>query len=67
MKTNVGKTDRTIRILVGIGLLVFFFLSSGNMRWIGLLGLVALVTGIVGTCPLYSLIGTNTCDKPKDA
>jgi hypothetical protein len=67
MKTNVGRTDRTIRILLGIGLFAFFFVSGGNVRWVGLLGLIALVTGIIGTCPLYSLIGTNTCDQLKDS
>jgi len=66
MKINVGKTDRTVRILVGIGLLAGFFFSGGSVRWIGLLGGIALITGIIGTCPLYSLTGITTNNEPKD-
>jgi hypothetical protein len=64
MHANIGRTDRMIRLLVGIGLLVFYFVNQGDVRWAGLLALIALVTSIVGVCPLYSLLGTNTCEKP---
>lgn len=67
MRTNVGKTDRTVRILLGAGMLVVFFWAGGDLRWLGLLGLIALLTGIIGTCPIYSLLGTNTCEQKKDS
>jgi hypothetical protein len=57
-KKNVGKVDRIIRVVVGIILVgnVFYALHHP----IGWLGVILIVTGIVGTCPLYSIIGINT-------
>ena len=57
-KKNVGKIDRVIRVVVGIILVgnVFYALQHP----IGWLGVILIVTGIVGTCPLYSIIGINT-------
>jgi uncharacterized membrane protein HdeD (DUF308 family) len=58
LKHNVGKTDRLIRVVLGILLIgnVFFALQHP----IGWIGVVLLVTGIAGICPLYSLLGINT-------
>ncbi len=57
-KNNVGKIDRVIRVAVGIILVgnVFYALQHP----IGWLGVILIVTGIVGKCPLYSIIGINT-------
>jgi hypothetical protein len=57
-KKNVGKIDRIIRVVVGIILVgnVFYALHHP----IGWLGVILIVTGIVGICPLYSIIGINT-------
>ena len=57
-KNNVGKIDRVIRVVVGIILVgnVFYALQHP----IGWLGVILIVTGIVGKCPLYSIIGINT-------
>lgn len=65
MKRNVGGMDKAVRIVAGLALLGFFFVSSAPMHWLGLIGIVPLVTGLFGTCPLYSLIGIDTC--PIDA
>ncbi|MCT8328599.1 YgaP family membrane protein [Albidovulum sediminis] len=65
-KTNVGGIDRTLRILVGLALLAGFFLNAdASMRWLYLVGLIPLVTGLVGTCPIYSMLGLNTCPLKK--
>lgn len=64
MHNNVGSTDRTVRVIVGLVLLSLLFID-GNARWFGLIGLVPLVTGFVGMCPLYSLFGMNTHPKPQ--
>ena len=58
LKNNVGKIDRIIRIVVGILLIgsVFYALQHP----VGWLGVILIVTGIIGKCPLYSLIGINT-------
>jgi hypothetical protein len=58
---NVGSVDKMVRIIAGIGLLSLVFLLQSNARWVGLIGIVPLFTGLVGYCPLYSLIGLNTC------
>ncbi len=64
MNQNVGRVDRWIRIILGIALLSLILLLSGGIRWIGLIGLIPLVTGIFGYCPLYSLFKIRT-NEPK--
>jgi Protein of unknown function (DUF2892) len=61
MYINVGGVDKVIRIMVGVGVLSLFFLLQGDARWLGLLGVVPLATGLVGYCPLYALLGLDTC------
>ncbi len=58
-KRNEGSLDRTLRIVVGLVLIALVFVGP-KTAW-GWLGLIPLVTGIAGTCPLYSLLGFNTC------
>jgi len=57
MKRDVGTTDRIIRIAAGLFLL-FQAVSNGHM-W-GYIGVVPLLTGSIGWCPLYSLLGIST-------
>ncbi len=57
MKTNEGMTDRVIRMFLGISVAMFFVFQ--NSAW-ALLGLIPFVTGIIGICPLYNLLGINT-------
>jgi hypothetical protein len=59
MSRNEGTVDRALRIIVGLGLLSLVFVGPQTL-W-GLVGIVPLVTGIVGTCPIYSLLGIRTC------
>jgi hypothetical protein len=61
---NEGNTDRAIRILVGLGLLSIVFFGP-QTAW-GWIGLVPLITGIVGGCPAYSILGINTCKLRQD-
>lgn len=62
MKTNVGNLDRAVRILAGLGLIAWATVGQGPVwAWIGV---VPLATGLFRMCPLYSLVGINTC--PKD-
>jgi hypothetical protein len=62
MKQNVGKTDATIRVLLG---LVIILLSLYYKSLWGLVAIVPLATAYFGTCPLYSIIGINTCKRKK--
>lgn len=63
MPMNIGGTDKVVRILAGLVLLSLVLLLKGNARWFGLIGLVPLVTAFTGFCPLYTLVGVNTCPK----
>ncbi|VVB62585.1 Uncharacterised protein [uncultured archaeon] len=63
---NVGMIDRVIRIILGIILLYLFVVNMVVPPWsylVALIGLILLVTGVVGTCPLYSMLGMNTLGK----
>ena len=63
MRPNVGNTDRIIRAVLGVVLLSLLFVLDGNIRWVGLLGLVMLGTAAIRFCPVYPLIGLDTCEK----
>ena len=65
MTANVGGIDRMLRIVVGIVLVSLFFVLEGNARYLGLIGLVMLATGIFRFCPAYTLLGVNTCPMKK--
>ena len=60
---NVGTTDRTIRAVAGIALLIVALtVLSGTWAWVaGIVGAVFLTTAALGTCPPYALLGINTC------
>ncbi|EHJ62191.1 hypothetical protein NSU_0788 [Novosphingobium pentaromativorans US6-1] len=58
-KTNVGTLDRLGRIVLGIVLIALVFVGP-KTPW-GWIGLVPLMTGLLRTCPLYSLLGIRTC------
>lgn len=61
-QTNVGTIDRIVRIVVGLALILGFFLDTdARYRWLYLLGILPLLTGLLSTCPAYSLLGINTC------
>ena len=62
MSRNVGAMDRVIRIVIGLALLASFFIDSdASYRWLYLLGILPLATGLLGVCGLYALVGVNTC------
>ena len=63
MKANEGTIDRILRVLVGIGLISIVFVGP-KTPW-GWIGVVPLVTGLVGMCPLYSILGINTCPTKR--
>lgn len=63
MKINVGAADRSVRIVVGTTLVSLA--AAGLVDWWAYIGLVPLVTGLVGYCPLYGLFGFDTCAMRK--
>lgn len=65
MKKNVGTIDKWIRIILGIALLGLIFILQSDWRWIGLIGIIPLVTGLVNYCPIYALFGIHTNHDEK--
>lgn len=59
MHKNVGGVDRAVRIVVGLGILSLAFVGP-QTPW-GYIGLVPLVTGLIGWCPAYLPFGIKTC------
>ena len=58
MKKNGGTADRIIRIIIGLVIIIWAYL---NHSWWGLIGLIPLVTGIIGYCGIYAIFGIRTC------
>ena len=65
MKANVGRIDKVLRIVVGLGLLSIILFVEGPARWWGLVGIVPLATGLINFCPLYAIFGWSTCPMEK--
>jgi hypothetical protein len=63
MNTNVGKTDKMVRLVLAVILFSLFFILEGNLKWVGLVGIVPLMTGLMNWCPLYTMFGMNTCKR----
>lgn len=59
MKKNEGKVDRAVRVIAGLALIGMAL--GGVIGGWGYLGIVPLLSGVVGLCPLYSVLGINTC------
>lgn len=63
MKLNEGAVDRILRVLVGVAVLSLVFIGPKTpWAW---LGVVPLLTGLIGFCPLYAILGVNTCGLPR--
>lgn len=62
-KTNVGGIDRALRIIVGLALIGLTL--AGTIGVWGWIGVVPLLTGALSTCPLYSVLGFNTCPMKR--
>jgi hypothetical protein len=61
---NEHFVDRALRVVLGLGLLSLTFL--GPHTALGYLGLIPLATGLLGSCPVYSLLGLSTCRVPAN-
>jgi hypothetical protein len=67
LTTNEGNFDRILRVVIGAALIFWFFVDQGAGFWhyAKLIGIVPLVTGLIGNCPVYSLLGVSTCPMKK--
>lgn len=61
---NEGTIDRALRVVVGLAVLSLVFVGP-QTAW-GWVGLVPLATGLIGFCPLYAILGINTCSLRQD-
>lgn len=61
MNANVGSIDKVIRLVLAAVFFSLFFILQGDLKWIGLIGIVPLVTALAGWCPLYAVFGIKTC------
>lgn len=59
MKTNEGTLDRALRVVAG--LVLVGLAATGKVGMWGYIGVVPVLTGALGFCPLYTLLGINTC------
>jgi len=62
MKKNIGSTDKIIRIILGLALIIIGIITQS--LW-GLIGLIPIVTALIGWCPLYLPFGISTCKTEK--
>ena len=58
---NEGMPERVLRVVVGLGVLCLAFVGP-KTPW-GYLGFIPLATGLIGSCPLYTVFGISTCKK----
>ncbi len=63
MKANEGSLERIIRLILGLIVLSLWFVLQGNTKYLAFIGLIPLITAIIGWCPLYSIFGINTCKR----
>jgi O-antigen ligase len=62
-KSNVGGLDRILRIVVGLALIALTL--TGTIGVWGWIGVVPVLTAVLGSCPLYSVLGMSTCPMKK--
>lgn len=65
MKANVGGIDKILRIAVGIALIAMAYMNVVGV-W-GYIGVVPLLTGLIGWCPVYPLLGISSCPMKKSS
>jgi len=66
MKTNMGKADKAIRVVIALIFSALYFTRTvtGTLGFVFLaLGAIFILTSILSSCPLYSLFGLSTCSK----
>lgn len=66
MKTNMGSTDKILRILSAVAIAILYYTKtiSGTLAIVlGAISLVLILTSLFSVCPLYTVLGINTCKK----
>jgi hypothetical protein len=66
MTVNMGGLDRGLRLIVGIALICFAIpigFPNVGWNWVGWVGVIPIVTALIGNCPAYSIVGLSTCKR----
>lgn len=63
MKVNEGIIDRSLRVVAG--LVLIGLAATGTVGAWGYIGVIPLLTGAIGMCPIYSMLGINTCPMSR--
>lgn len=66
MNKNIGGLDRILRIVLGLALIAYAIpvgFPHTGWNWAGWIGVIPLLTGLAGSCPLYSVTGVSTCAR----
>ncbi|MDX2061229.1 MAG: DUF2892 domain-containing protein [Gemmatimonadales bacterium] len=63
MTRNVGSMDRLIRLVIGVLILGLYGALEAPWRYVTLLGLIPVGTALTGNCPIYTLLGIDTCSR----
>jgi membrane-associated protease RseP (regulator of RpoE activity) len=64
MRANIGMVDRTARVIIGLILIAYAIpvgFATTGWNWVGWIGVVPILTALLGVCPAYSLFGITTC------
>jgi len=70
MPANMGAIDRVARFAIGLTLIAYALpigFAPTDWNWIGWIGVVPVLTAVLGFCPLYTLIGISTCPAKRAA
>ncbi|EQA43754.1 PF11127 family protein [Leptospira broomii serovar Hurstbridge str. 5399] len=68
MKINEGMFDRSVRTIIGLGLVAWGFWAHNSLGIVAVIvGLIPLLTGLIGWCPLYQILGVSTNSRKKSA
>lgn len=59
MKPNISSDERVVRVSLGIAILLY---GWDKNSWFGLIGILPIISGLIGWCGLYSMIGRKTCE-----
>jgi len=62
MTPNISSDERVIRVALGISIMLF---GWDKHSWLGLIGILPIISGLVGWCGLYKILGKNTCKISK--
>ena len=64
LPTNEGTIDRVVRVILGLALLSLLAIGPvPGWGLAGLVGLVPLITGAIGSCPIYTMLGISSCPR----